>query len=136
LGRWNYCGNVKVVDSVQIDGKGKKELVVFRDGAYIISEHGGTFDLDESKSVAKFEIWNLDTKTVLFEAVSMLKHHKNWFDARIQPSRDKIDEQYKYDFIVNASGNIIIDNFCGSKDAKPDQTVGRYQFINGKYTKT
>lgn len=135
-GRLFFSNRMKVVDSVQIDGKGSKELVFYREVSGGRSDHGGTFDIMESKTAGKFEIWDPDTKTLLFEAVSSWSHSYDGFDIRQHPRNQKFEIRYRYDFAIDRSGVISIDNFCGSKDAKPDNVVGTYQFINGKYTKT
>lgn len=130
-------GSVTLVKEIQIDGVGAKELVLFRRGVGHTSDHGGSFDIDETKNIGKYEIWNPDTKTLLFEAVSLWSYDYNIFRASMTPNdRRKGSEKYSYDFIVTDSGEIIIDNFCGSKDVKPDHNIGTYRFVNGKYTST
>lgn len=130
-------GSVTLVREIQIDGIGAKELVLFRRGVGHTSDHSGSFDIDEKKGIGKYEIWNSDTKTLLFEAVSLWSYDYDIFRASMTPNdRRKGSEKYSYDFVVTDSGNIIIDNFCGSKDAKPDHSIGTYRFVNGKYTST
>jgi hypothetical protein len=139
LGRMMNLSSVALVDSVQIDDVGAKELILLRKGTGFTDEHGGTFDISESKSMEQFEIWNADTKTLLFEAVSSWSYDYNIFrvqplDPRFAKKQGKGSEKYKYDFIVTSSGNVIIDNFCGATNSKPDHAVGAYYYAEGKYT--
>ena len=130
---------VAIVDSVQIDGTGAKEIILLRKGTGFTNEHGGTFDISESKNIQKYEIWNPDTKTILFEAISIWSYDYDIFRAgqSLNPllaKQGKGSEKYKYDLTVNSAGDVIIDNLCGLKDTKPDHAIGIYQFRNGKYT--
>lgn len=149
-----------IKDSIQIDGIGSKEVIFFRNGNCSINEHGGTFDIDENTSVSKFEIWNLDSKKLLFEVITSYQSEFNKFNAYMQPSHLQGYVKFSCNFAIESNGDIKISN--GKKDTKvnevnwktvttnekeeivieekpypyydsPGKTEGIYKFVNGAY---
>ncbi|MCB0380248.1 MAG: hypothetical protein KDD24_03255 [Flavobacteriales bacterium] len=113
----NFCNcDLKITDSVQIDGIGAKELVFFRSCSGSINEHGGTFDIDENTQISKYEIWNLDTKEMLFEAVTSYQSNYNRFLAYGDPKHVKGFEFSSCGFKIDRTGSITISNV--KSDAK------------------
>lgn len=151
-GYFNNCDNVKIIDSIQIDGKGSKELVFFRHCSGFYDDHGGTFDMDESTSIGKYEIWDIDAKKLLFEAVNYYKFvYNNSFlysggkrDMHIQ---GKGFYNYTYSFVIDMKGKITIkdiktnnlkdpdkaDNSLSSSLPAPDHQQGVYNYVDGAY---
>jgi hypothetical protein len=136
LGRGLGHTTFKVIDSIQIDGLGRNELVFYREGARFVSEHGGTFDITESRTFSKYEIWNLDTKTLLFEAISARFYDYDIFRPGLSMQPRKGTEEYSYHFTVDKSGKITISNYIGTSNTNPDHKVGTYTFVHGKYIKS
>lgn len=109
-----YCSIVEVVDSVQIDGKGSKEVILHRRCTLTIRDHGGMFDFVEDGLISKYEIWDLDSKICLFEAVHdyqlEFSRSHGYGEAR-WPEVGKGRESYTYDFEIDSLGTIVISNF-------------------------
>lgn len=142
LGQWTITQLIKIVDTVQIDGLGSSEIVFVRTVNGETEEHGGMFDISESKTISKYEIWNVDTKTLLFEAVNSFEFDHNRQDARnaipdsLQGSFGfgKGNCSYMYDFSMDIKGQVIIKNTRNTNNCMADKQEGFYKFINGKYT--
>ncbi len=159
----NFCNcDLKITDSIQIDGVGAKELVFFRSCSGSINEHGGTFDIDENTQISKYEIWNLDTKKMLFEAVTSYQSNYNRFNVYSEIRHVKGFEHTSCQFKIDSIGTITINN--GKSDSKAHsyewktvkkkgktETIveevpytnlinhcskeGKYVFVNGQYVR-
>ena len=152
------CKNLQAVDSIQIDGVGSKEIIFFRKCCGKIDEHGGTFVTSGYVNVSKYEIWNLDTKEMMFEATNF---YKSKFD-RDNLGRDRIKAvvSWSYNFRIDYAGTITISNLKTKgykfelnnektnaknkhvREKTPyksnfstDKTEGTYRYVNGKYIK-
>jgi len=140
LGQFTHTDSIKIIDSIQIDGIGSKEIIFERCIYGNTNAHGGMYDIEDYIVIKKNEIWNLDTKTLLFEAVSDYKNDFNnayAYDFHCGSDlcrQGKGSAYYKYDFTVNANGQILISNLKTTFDCKPDHPEGSYQFLKGKYT--
>lgn len=157
-----WCDTLRIVARVQIDSIGSKEIVFLRNCNGFTSEHGGTFDIDESINITKYEIWNLDSKKMIFDAVSSYKSDFNKFQAYSTPKHKKGKESYSYEFKINANGQITISNVKTHAEVftvqwktvkkkgknektieevpypytiKPDRQEGVYKYVNGEYIK-
>jgi hypothetical protein len=133
---FGFCDEPKIIDSIQIDGIGRKEIVFYRFCRFTNSQHGGSFDIDEKIEIGKYEIWNLDTKTLIFEAIDYIKNKFNRFRAGMEQSKGT--EFYKYDLKIDSNGVITIKNSkqnASNFTLKPDKEEGVYRFINGDYLK-
>lgn len=135
-----------IVDTIQIDGIGSKEVLFARD--YL----GHTCDIKqvtqtlENTKIHKYEIWNIDTKTLLFEAIDKYEfNYNNWShlstlrteDSSSQNYLNKGKCSYKYEFSIDKNGQIIIDKIKYEKinnNCLADKKEGIYKFSNGKYT--
>ncbi|MCB0401215.1 MAG: hypothetical protein KDD41_03970 [Flavobacteriales bacterium] len=135
-----------IIDSIQINGVGSKELVFLRKCFFSVENHSGTFGISESTLQEKYEIWDLDSKSLLFSATSLFQ--KNCENYRAGIWENGICS-WSYNVKINTSGMIEISDrtilntlktryqnepektgFC-----EPDQSEGTYQFMNGKYEK-
>lgn len=152
--------SLKVIDSIQIDGIGSKEIVIFRTCSGIIDEHGGTFDINERVKISKFEILNLDTKQIIFIATNSYCCNFTRFRANQTPPHTKGIASYSYDFKIDSTGKITISNLkpvsnlcktawkTGNEKGEsktfinevlynefaiPEEKEGTYSYINGKY---
>ncbi len=159
-GEIHSCDTLRVTNSIQIDGLGSEELVLHRTCSGFTSSHGGTFDIEESISISKYEIWNLDTKEMIFEAKYNYHNDYNKFQAYEDPQHKKGVESYSYDLEIDSVGRIIISNVKKHSNAStfvwktiskkgksetlveeipyqyeiyPDKAEGVYLFVNGKY---
>ena len=121
-----FClkNTTSICDKLQIDGQGLNEVVLYRSGFCIINEHGGSFDIDESVSVGKYEVWNLDTKQMLFDVITYYKSDFNRFRVSIHT---KGCESYTCNFRIDSLGTITI------SDLKTDYNV--YEVIWKTITK-
>jgi hypothetical protein len=154
------CKDLQVVDSIQIDGVGSKEIIFFRKCGGKDDEQGGTYVTRGYVNVSKYEIWNLDTKEMIFEATSF---YKSKFD-RNNLGRNRIEGKvsWSYNFSIDDTGTVTISKLKTSTKAyefilnvektkaknKPvrekspyiynlsaDKTEGTYRYVNGKYIK-
>jgi hypothetical protein len=132
----------KISDSIQIDGLGSKEIVFERNCTGLtrdIKEASQTFEKTE---IHKYEIWNIDTKTLIFEAVDVYKFsYDNWRLPNIFPDSLKGFNKgicsRKYEFSIDNKGLIRISNLKYENVANnciADKKEGIYKFINGKYS--
>lgn len=132
----------KISDSIQIDGLGSKEIVFERNytgSTKDIKQASQTFEKTE---IHKYEIWNIDTKTLIFEAVDEYKFsYDNWHFPSIFPDSLKGYNKglcsYQYDFSMDNKGQISIINLKYenvSNNCVADRKEGIYTFIYGIYT--
>lgn len=122
----SLCGDIKIVDSIQVDGIGRKELVFYFTCTFFNSQHGGTFDIDESVEIGKYEIWNLDTKSVIFEVIDHKKTNFNRFIAG-QPKANG-NTCYKSDVTFDEFGTITVKNVktgCSVESEKKVKSRGK-----------
>ncbi|MCF8411520.1 MAG: hypothetical protein K9G31_09535 [Crocinitomicaceae bacterium] len=151
------CKDLQVLDSVQIDGIGLKEIIFHRKCRGKINGHGATFVASGHVNVSKYEIWNIDTKEIIFEATNF---NKSKFDNKRGRVRSKSLICWSYDFVIDSIGRITISklktkskgynselNVKKTKaknkpvfEKKPykvkvtsDKTEGTYRYVNGKY---
>jgi hypothetical protein len=160
VGLFCKCKDLQIVDSIQIDGVGSKEIVFLRNCRGENDEQGGTFVRSGYNKVSKYEIWNLDTKQLIFEATN---YYKSKFDRNnLGSNRIKGVESWSYDFRIDDAGTITISKLKTSTKAKkfiidkkkssiknkvmykktpynfdvrPDKTEGTYRYVDGKYSR-
>ena len=138
LEQFTHTDSIKIIDSIQMDGIGSKEIIFVRYAHGNTNAHGGMFDIVDYRAITKYEIWNLDSKTLLFEAIADYKNDFNnsyaydfqWGSYR----KGQGSANYKYDFIVNKTGQVSISNLMNTIDCKPDHPEGSYKLLNGKFT--
>lgn len=133
----------KIFDTIQIDGIGLKEIIFERtySGRYnnIMQAH----QEEEFIKIHKYEIWNIDTKTLLFEAISYYEYrYENW---RLVTNHSSNDDgwsrgqcSYAYDFSIDSTGRIktsATKTISTNKKCTPDKEEGFYIFTNGQYIK-
>lgn len=133
LGKFCSCLPPVLVDSIQLNGQGAKEVVLFRSCMGSTENHGGTFDISEKKHSDFYEIWNLDTKEMLFKAVSYYFHEYHNFMAYSDPTHKNGIESYAYKFEIDEKGRITISEPSNNPSSIPDKAAGSYSFQNGKY---
>lgn len=131
-----FCDKIRVIRSIQIDEKGAKEIILYRKCSGIIEEHGGTFDISGKYKLGTFEIWNLDTKKLLFEGMNLKKVNYKTFKTYGGARKKEIG--YKYNFKIKKNRLIIryvnrrgIEN----NNLSLDKEEGLYQFSAGSYKK-
>lgn len=137
----------EVFAEVQIDGKGAKEVVVKRSVEWVYLLLGDEFGISEETDHTVYEIWNIDSKEMLFSAKCANRFSYNYNHYQL-PSSNGV-AHYNYDFSINDAGTISIKNSQASgfpvetnntleewqKNAIPDHEEGVYTFKNGKYSK-
>lgn len=114
---FSSCNSFEIIDSVQINNKGSKEIVFHRTCILTIRDHGGMFDIVEDGYISKYEIWDLDSKECLFEAVhnyfSAFSRSHGYYPAK-WPEVGEGSESYSYDFEIDSLGTIVISNFTSA----------------------
>jgi len=128
------CPETKILKKITLGNTSEKGIVFARRCTHYKSWHGGTFDIDEKGEFTKYEIWNLNTKELIFESINYFQLGFNrWLIG------GKIHEIgsdfYHYDFTIDEKGKIIISNLRRIEDIEPDHKEGIYEYINGKYIK-
>jgi hypothetical protein len=133
--RISASDSLLILDSLQIDGKGSKEIVFCRKISYSNAVHGGTFDGTDSYHLEKIEIWNLDTKEMYWGEVIF------YSGSSVGPNNSYSRVIFKYDFKVDSFANIEVDKVRAqiiydesiSFEIIPDLKAGVYKFRNGEY---
>jgi hypothetical protein len=145
-------GDTCFIQTVQIDQKGFKEVVVSWSGEGSHS-YGGSTGGGFSNKFTKHEIWNLNTGKKLFAAQSEYYQEES-IGYYIKPDSvlqtQTVICSYQYAFSVTKEGKIKIgnleehnavtdDNGTVNKNAcsfsRPDHTPGVYVFRNGQFIK-
>lgn len=129
------CTPPKIISEIQIDKKGAKELIFYRKCLVKSEFYQSSYRQSIHTTIKKYEIWNLDSKELLFEAVP---YYKSNFDG-IKPSptsfprRRKSTRHYQYNFTINKKGEIKIKQLRGKLQALAKIKEGTYLFKNRKY---
>lgn len=136
-------------DSIQIDNKGQKELILFLKISEHNESHGGSYDFFNSTNIEKYEIWNLDSDTLLFSCVTKYNFKCADFNAHSNIQYKKGKCSYKRSFKIDKNGLIVIKSLSNKNSIKeihkkkriklpkcsPLIKKGKYQFINNAYKK-
>lgn len=129
-----FCDPPKVISEIQIDKKGAKEIIFYRKCEISSLFYKSSFPQKSTTIIKKYEIWNLDSKQLLFEAKNYFKSHfKNENIGFSKKRYERGCRYYQYRFKINKEGNIQIRFLRGKKQAWADNKNGTYIFINGKY---
>lgn len=129
------CTPPKIISAIQIDQKGAKEIVFYRK-CFIKNEfYQSSYRQTINTTLKKYEIWNLDTKQLLFEARTYYKSHFDGIhpDPATVPRNQKSIRHYQYHFTINKKGKIKIKQLRGKLKVLAKIKEGTYLFKNGKY---
>jgi hypothetical protein len=129
------CSLPKIVAEVQIDKKGAKEVVFYRKCHLINEFYRSSFRQTTRTTIKKYDVWNLDSKQLLFEAKSYYKSKFDGIDPNPQkvPRHQKSTKQYQYSFRLNKKGTIQIKHLRGKLKDLVKLKEGSYLFTDGKY---
>jgi len=133
----------KIFDTIQIDGIGSKEIIFERSYSGKYSNIMQAHQEEEFTNIHKYEIWNIDTKTLLFEAISYYKFRFEYWSILGNSATDndgwsRGNCSYSYGFSIDSIGRIKISRTKTkgtNKECAPDKEEGFYIFTNGKYKK-
>lgn len=130
-----FCAPPKVASRIQLDKKGAKEIVFYRKCLIQQEFYQSSFRQTITKTVKKYEIWNLETKQLLFEATPYCKSHFDGtiFQSGTLPKRKKSSHFYQYHFRMNKKGTIQIKQRRGKLQQLAKIKEGTYLFSHGKY---
>jgi hypothetical protein len=143
VGAFAPSKSIRIFDTLQIDGLGSKEIIFERHSAGETRDIKQASQTMETTKVLKYEIWDIDTKTLLFQAVSGYEFRfDNWnlLTRHINKDNDGWSRGYcscTYDFSIDSTGRIKISNLMTistNNHCDADKKEGFYTFINGKYT--
>lgn len=130
-----HCSPLEVVSEIQIDQKGAKEIVFLRNCSVHSVFYESSFSRAALGFIQKYEVWNLDTKERLFEAMNY--YRGTYKNELIQRTRFKNYNKgkifYKYTVTVEASGTIKIQQIRGKDKYLVDKKAGVYTFKEGQY---
>lgn len=129
------CDEPKIVSEIQIDGKGAKEIVFYRKCTSTNTFYISSYAQHTSARIKKYEVWNLDHKTLLFEATNYYKGQSagtrpNRF-RRLKPYKNNL--YYQYNFSIDKTGKIEIKHLRGQQKQQVKLQEGVYLFKNGAY---
>lgn len=133
----------KIFDTIQIDGIGSKEIIFERTYSGDYRNIMQAQQEEEFTKIHKYEIWNLDTKTLLFEAICFYEYrYENWSLVSNHTSTDDGWRRgfcsYSYNFSIDSIGRIKISEIktiSTNGECLPDKKEGLYVFTNGMYLK-
>jgi hypothetical protein len=150
IGQFTFC-NSKIIDSLQIDGEGTKELIFFRKCSGAFDDHGGTFDINDNTAIEKYEIWNIDSKELIFEAIVKIDYQckNSIYGIGMRGQRITGDTKYSFSasFSIDLTGTIEMKNInrtcvgdnCSENSILslpynlPEPNPGYYKFVDGRY---
>lgn len=154
VGEWTPVKSNKIFDTIQIDGLGAKEIIFERHYEGEIRDIKQASQTEENRIIHKYEIWNIDTKTLLFQAVSYYEYRfENWMLDAPRVTIDTIDTidtnddngwsrgfcSYTCDFSIDSVGKIKISLIKTTSTTNvpctSDKKEGFYIFKNGQYIK-
>jgi hypothetical protein len=135
VGQFGFCEPLKMVMEIQIDGLGAKEVVFRRSGK--TRDHGGSYDIYEDTEITRYEIWNLDTKEIIFYTTSYyVLDYKN-FNAYTNPRHQRGTCFLSRKFKIDEDGKITIKDKIRVRNqessCRPFKKEGTYLFLDGKY---
>lgn len=133
----------KIFDTIQIDGIGSKEIIFERSYSGNFRNIMQAHQEEEFTKIHKYEIWNIDTKTLLFEAIRFYEFRfENWSILTIDTTDNNRWSRgicsYSYDFSIDSIGRIKINGtkkISTNKECTPDKEEGFYIFTDGQYKK-
>jgi len=102
-----YCDSLSMIDSLQIDGHGAKEVVFYRHFTAHLKHEGSTLVSKDNYELEKIEIWNIDTKTVLFEKIIGYTNH-HYSNSVTSQRKISSTEEFKLEFIIDHLGVIHV----------------------------
>ena len=155
IGDFTFCLDTEVFKEISIGNSNERGIVFFSNCKAYTSRHGGMFDFSGEAKLTKYEIWNLKTKELLFEAINSYHFDfKGYYAYGLILAINKNGEVekntfgegiyfYQYDFIIDENGRITIKNLESDLSGevlyefffKPDNEEGVYEFVAGKYKK-
>ena len=137
--------STKIFDTVQIDGIGSKEIIFERTYSGIYRNIMQAHQEEEYTKIHKYEIWNVDTKTLLFEAIDDYEFNYDYWQLPNWMYLDSLFDNngwnigscsYQYNFSIDNKGQINITSIRYKKmnnDCIADKKEGFYKFMDGKY---
>ncbi len=129
----------KIFDTIQIDGIGSKEIIFERSYSGNFRNIMQAHQEEEFTKIHKYEIWNIDTKTLLFEAISYYEFRFEYWSiiaTRYATDNDGWSRgicSYSYDFSIDSIGRIKTSGtktISTNKECIPDKEEGFYIFTN------
>lgn len=130
-----FQSNSCFIEQIQIDNQGMKEVHItwtytkpFGLGDYVGNETSSSSEL----KFVHHELWNLDTKELIFSALSYYRLEE-YFQMRNTENHTLTYSEY--DFTLSETGKIILTNAKKSSNTTLDKAEGVYIYNNGKYTK-
>ena len=127
------CDEPKLFKSIQLDSSGQKEIFIIRNCKGRNEMHGGTYDISEKIKFHKLEVWNLDTKVLLFEFKDRYKNKFDIFRTDMQPTVQKGTCSYLCKIKVDNMGIIQLSNCHANSDCSFKPTEGKFQLIGQEY---
>lgn len=123
-----------IFDSIQIDGTGPKEVVFYRVYSGSYNDIKQAYQSEEKTVLSKYEVWNIETKMLLFEAVNSYQFESDTW--HIEFGNERIMCSYHYNFTIDSVGTITILNFLelmNEGNCNVDKSMGIYNYKNGQY---
>jgi hypothetical protein len=136
----------QIFDTIQINGIGSKEIIFERSYSRNFRNIMQAHQEEEFTKIHKYEIWNIDTKTLLFEAISFYEFRFEYWSLLTNYATDNNNNNgwsrgicsYNYEFSIDSIGRIKINGtktISTNKECIPDKEEGFYIFTNGQYKK-
>ncbi|WP_052593348.1 hypothetical protein [Aureispira sp. CCB-QB1] len=117
---------IEIIDSIQINGIGAKEVVIYRKCSADVQKEGGTFSIREKVKIGKIEVWDVDAKELLFEGTTSLDKQYFYSDAYQNSPNSEGFCAYQYSFKINSKGIINIKKELVESNPEYDDTTKNY----------
>lgn len=117
---------IEIIDSIQINGIGAKEVVIYRKCSADVQKEGGTFSIREKVKIGKIEVWDVDAKELLFEGTTSLDKQYFYSDAYQNSPNSEGFCAYQYSFKINSKGIINIKKELVESNPEYDDTIKNY----------
>lgn len=126
---WFYnseCYSIALLDSVQVNGKGSKELVFHRGIKGNLSFPQASVYGVCSVILEKIEVWDIDSKELLWEQVTQF----NFFDNQNNPGVSfYVSRSFEFEFSMADNGLITLVDQFGFKEIRGDPMTDKHQSL-------
>ncbi len=127
------CSTPQLDRLVQLDSSGSKERITVKVCKGNDETHTAYIDMSSKFKYRVLEIWNVDTKTLLFQIEDRYKRKFRGIDRSQHPFKQNRTCKSRYRLVIDKDGSIEVINRFRSPNCHFVPLEGKYQLVNGMY---